>query len=252
MKLGGTLIVRNAMNYDFCVEATVRSLAPVCDELVVIDGTSDDGTWELLNKVVPDCARGLWTLTQHEWKPSPMGEWLSALTNRAREMLHTDAHLNIQADEVLHEDDYPLIQQLAATGSTYTLERLNFWHDHRHILPPNEKVGSTIVRLAPVSLPCIGDAQGFEHSRGWKRSKARIFHYGFIRDPQKLAAKARPMQQAFFGSVDPVWDDVEKRGKEALIDPSNPTCVPINRLVPYSGTHPAAAHEWLKSHGYDL
>lgn len=252
MTLGGTLIVRNALEYDFCVEAAVRSLAGVCDEIVVLDGQSDDGTWELLHRVVPKCARGLWTLTQADWNPSPMGEWLSQLTNRAREMLHTNAHVNLQADEVFHEDDYPLIRQMAESGDIFALERLNFWYDHQHTLPPHEKVGSTIVRLAPVSLPCIGDAQGLEHRRGWKKSKARIFHYGFIRDPKKLAAKARPMQQAFFGSADPVWDDVEKRGREALVDPSNPTCVPVNRLVPYLGTHPGVAGAWLKEHGYDL
>jgi hypothetical protein len=250
MNLGGTLIVRNAIEFDFCVEAAVRSLLGVCDQVVVVDGYSDDGTWEWLSEFQPNVTK--LAVHQEDWNPSPLGTWLADLTNKARLRLTTPMQLNLQADECLSEEDYPLIRHLASTGQTYTLERLNFWLDHRHILPPNEKVGSTIVRLAPTSLPCVGDAQGLEHTRGWTRSQAHIFHYGFIRDPRKLAAKARPMQQAFFNTTDPIWDAVEREGLGALGDARHATAVARERLTPYHGTHPKVAHGWLREHGYNV
>lgn len=248
--LGGTLIVRNAIAFDYCVEEALRSLFPVCDELVVVDGYSDDGTWELLNHVVPEFPK-LWTLTQRDWKPSPLGTWLADLTNEARSLLHTDMHLNLQADEVLHEADYPVIRACAEGRRPWRLNRLNFWLDAQHLLPPEEKVGSRIVRLAPVQVPCIGDAQGFR-TEGAADCDARIYHYGFLRDAKKLAAKARPMLTAFFGAPDPIFDAVEARGLEALGDATFPTAVPRERLLPFESTHPSAAQAWLRRHGYTL
>jgi glycosyltransferase involved in cell wall biosynthesis len=250
MTLGGTLIVRNGIEFDYCTKAAVTSLLGVCDKVVVVDGQSTDGTYEML-RVMASIDKRL-TVLQREWKPCSMGTWLADLTNEARKALNTDMHINVQADEVLFEQDYPLIRKLASTGKIYTVERLNFWHDHRHLLPPDEKVGSTIVRLAPQSLPCVGDAQGLAHEQGWERSQIRLAHYGFIRDPYKLAAKSRPMQQAFFNTTDPVWEDVDKRGKVALIDPANPTCVAIDKLHHYAGSHPKAAHSWLLNHFYKI
>lgn len=251
MTLGGTLIVRNAIAFDYPLEAAVKSLLGVCDQVIVLDGYSDDnGTWVLLEKLARENRR--LALMRKEWNPTPMGTWLATLTNVAREALGARMHLNLQADEVLHENDYDLIRELASTGKTWTLERLNFWLDNKHVLPPEEKVGQTIVRLAPTGLPCVGDAQGLEHAHGWERSSARIFHYGFIRDAKKLVAKSRPMQQAFFGTQDSIWDAVEVEGIKALGDERHATAVPKSRLIHFQGKHPNVAREWLWAHGYSL
>jgi hypothetical protein len=250
MTLGGTLIIRNGIAYDFCFQAAVRSLLGVCDEVVVVDGFSDDGTHEALQQMAHGEPR--LRVLQRAWLPTPLGTWLSDLTNQARTHLTTGMHINLQADEVLHENDYKLLRELANTGRVWTLERLNFWLNARHLLPPNEKVGSTIVRLAPTTLPCVGDAQGLAHEQGWERSAARIFHYGFIRHAKALVAKARPMQQAFFGTQDSIWDEVERVGLKALGDTKHATAVPRSRLVPFVGKHPEMAREWLWQHGYAL
>lgn len=253
MTLGGTLIVHNATEFDFCVEAAVRSLCGVCDTVLVLNAGSTDNTRDILAEL-------LFNRTDHcdykfagvDWEPNSMGAWLADLTNMARSTLHTDMHLNLQADEVLHEADYPLIRKLAQTGETLTFERLNFWLDHKHILPPHTKVGSTIVRLAPTHIPSVGDAQGLDPSNGWKRSTARIYHYGFIRDPRKWASKSREMQQAFFNTVDPIVDAVEADGISAMGNADYPTAVPMEQLVRYDGRHPIVAHGWLRNHGYEV
>ena len=252
--IGGTLIIRNAVAYDYCIEAALYSLLGVCDEVVVVDGESDDGTWEWL-QAYPHWLKNQrgydLILCQRPWKPSPLGTWLADLTNEARKQLTTNMHLNLQADEVLHEADYPVIRACAEARRSWRLNRLNFWLDPQHMLRPEVKVGSRIVRLAPTSVPCIGDAQGLQPS-GATDCDARIYHYGFLRNPQKLAAKARPMLKAFFNLADPIFDAVEQRGLEALGDATFATAVPREQLLPYTGTHPKVAHGWLREHGFTV
>jgi hypothetical protein len=248
MRLGGTLIVRDACRLDYSVEAAVRSLVGCCDEVVVIDGRSEDGTWDLLRRI-----KSLkLTLYQRDWTPNRDGRWLAELTNEARSLLRkSEMHLNLQADEVLPEWQYGYLRDLAKTGKKYTMERLNFWLDPWHLLPPEEKVGQTIVRLAPVNVPSMGDAQSLEHT-GAVRSDLLMFHYGFIRDAKKLALKGRELQQAFFGTQDVIWDVVEREGLAALGDSRHATAVRCEALVPYRGNHPLLVVPWLREKGFRL
>ncbi len=48
VKISGFTIVRNAIKLDFPVEASIRSILPVCDEVVVNVGRSEDETLELV------------------------------------------------------------------------------------------------------------------------------------------------------------------------------------------------------------
>lgn len=249
--IGGTLIVHNAVEFDYCVEAALDSLIALCDQVVIVDGTSTDCTYKWLEAKYGERQRCPITLVQRPWVPSPLGTWLADLTNEARKLLTTEVQINLQADEVLHEADYPIIRACAEARRPCRLNRLNFWLDPQSMLRPEVKVGSRITRLAPVQVPCVGDAQELRPA-GAIDCDARIFHYGFLRNPQKLAAKAKPMLKAFFNLADPIFDAVEQRGLEALGDASFATAVPREQLLPYTGTHPAVAHEWLRAHGYKV
>ena len=45
-ELGGTMILHNPFKYDYCVKEALYSLLQVCDQVVVVDAESDDGTAE--------------------------------------------------------------------------------------------------------------------------------------------------------------------------------------------------------------
>jgi hypothetical protein len=51
VKVSGFTIVRNAIKLDFPVEASIRSILPVCDEVVVNVGRSEDATLELVRSI---------------------------------------------------------------------------------------------------------------------------------------------------------------------------------------------------------
>jgi hypothetical protein len=51
VKVSGFTIVRNALKLDFPVEASIRSILPLCDEVVVNVGRSVDETLELVGSI---------------------------------------------------------------------------------------------------------------------------------------------------------------------------------------------------------
>src|SRR5208282_5743966 len=108
--LGGSIFVRNAIKYDYCVEASILSILPVCDPVVVLDCQSDDGTTELLRDLASKHPQI--QLTENVlWECAPNYQRLSMLANQAIAKLNTDWHFMIQADEVLHENSIPYIRQ---------------------------------------------------------------------------------------------------------------------------------------------
>jgi hypothetical protein len=252
LTLGGTMIVHNAIERDYCVTEAVQSLCGLCDQVVILDASSTDGTLAELSNLNTSQHCQYRVISGYPWQPNGNGAWLADLTNKARATLDTMMHVNLQADEVLHEEDYSLIRKMSDTGGVYTLERLNFWGDNKHLLPTGEKVGTHIVRLAPTNVPSVGDAQALEWSPGCVKSRARIFHYGFIRSANGFVAKSIDMMSNWGFGLDPILEGVERNGMEALLDPKYATAVTRSRLSEYTGGHPLIAHNWLKKRGYTV
>ena len=49
MKISGFTIIPNAINYDFPVVESIKSVLPIVDEFVIALGNSDDKTDELIS-----------------------------------------------------------------------------------------------------------------------------------------------------------------------------------------------------------
>lgn len=249
MSFGGTMIVHDAVRLDYCVDIALRSLAQICDEVIVVEAESTDHTRDILDAVKHDYDQI--TIISMPWTPSRNGEWLSALTNEARMRLKSDTHISLQADEVLDISERALIRNLEP-GRGYMLRRLNFWFDHKHLLPANRVCSSWVVRIAPQAWPSYGDAEGLLPCGPTGICNAHIYHYGFLRHAKPLASKIRECTESFFGVIDPIHLDVENRGAEALIDPKHNTAVTMKELAPFTGSHPDITHQWLSDRGFKL
>ena len=53
MKVIGFTFIRNAIKYDYPVEAAIRSILPLCDEMIVNVGNSEDATENLILEIDP-------------------------------------------------------------------------------------------------------------------------------------------------------------------------------------------------------
>ncbi len=51
MTVAGFTFIRNALTYDYPIEAAIRSILPVCDFVVVAVGKSEDATLELIQSI---------------------------------------------------------------------------------------------------------------------------------------------------------------------------------------------------------
>ena len=51
MFVSGFTIVRNAVKYDYPVVASIQSLLPLCDEVIVLIGNSEDETEQLIQSI---------------------------------------------------------------------------------------------------------------------------------------------------------------------------------------------------------
>jgi hypothetical protein len=189
----------------------------------------------------------------YKWT-NPKGDidfWTSWL-NYARIHLHTDWHLQLDADEVLHEDSYPVIKEFVKHGERSAIcTRHNFWLDHRHTIPDGVCIGKQVYRLAPQRLWMPSDSPnplGREICGMTSPSGIEIFHYGCLRKKTAFFEKARLIQNYFFNNYDVRLDVADKVSGNWMSAP----CMSEwnHRLDLFTGTHPVVMKDWLLERGY--
>lgn len=256
--IGGCVCIRNGTAYDFCWQEAVRSLLPVCDEVVVCEAQSTDDTRQILNE---------WAKTEPKIKvceyawPDPKGDidfWVKWL-NFGREHLRSHYHFQLDADEVLHENSYDELRRGAEKPDTVLMcDRFNFYKDAQHLIPPGHCCSHKVNRFAPAHYFMSSDGQ---HETPVNRQGAilghlaapstiQICHYGFLRYPKAFFDKARALQGAFFNSYDERLARAEPEGDEWMTRIQGVDW--IDHLTPFTGTHPEIIKPWLAERGYHV
>ena len=248
MNLSGFLIVRNATKLDFPVEASLRSILPLCEEVVVNVGRSEDDTRDRIEALADSRIRILDT----EWDFSRGESVLRDETTRAMRACRHSWGLCIQADEVLHEAGHAELAETIRTAATDPhIEGVVVRYRHIFGSPGMEAVNRRwyrgevrVVRLDPaVGVHPYRDAQGFRVGAGDRRVRARLsraemFHYGWLRSAAALRARGEVDRALYPGRwVPPVEQAAVLRW--------------FPGLRPFHGTHPRAAAEWVKARGDD-
>jgi hypothetical protein len=248
MKVSGFTIVRNAERLDFPVEASIRSILPICDEVVVNVGRSEDRTLELIRAIDDPKLRILET----EWDFARGEALLREETLRAMRACRHPWGICIQADEVLHEAGAPNLR--AAVEDAARDPRIEgIVVRYRHIFgdPGTEAVNRRwyrrevrAVRLDPdVGIAPYRDAQGFRVGPNERKVRARLadtemFHYGWLRSASALQARGEVDRHLYPGRWVPPT-------REAAVLRWFPG------LRPFTGTHPAVVRAWVKARAVD-
>jgi hypothetical protein len=240
VKVSGFTIVRNAIKLDFPVEASIRSILPVCDEVVVNVGRSEDATLDLVRSIADPRIRILET----EWDMSRRNTVLGHETLRAMRACAHPWGIYIQADEVLHERG---AEALAAAIQRYDgdprvegllVRYLHFYGGFDTIATHRRWYRREVraVRLDPTLdiLPYQG-AQGFRVGPGHRKIRARLtdaemFHYGWARPAQALREKRE------LGKTMYPWRTADER---------QPLLAWVPGIQSFRGTHPAVARAWI-------
>jgi hypothetical protein len=246
VKVSGFTIIRNAVRLDFPVEASIRSILPICDEVVVNVGRSDDETLDLVRAIADPKIR----IIETEWDMTRRNTVLGLETHRAMRACTHPWGVYIQADEVLHErgaDDLAaaiedadpdrrieglLVRYVHFYGGFETVATHRRWY-RREV---------RVVRLAPeLDVRPYQGAQGFRVGPGHRRIRARLtnaemFHYGWARPAQALREK-RDLGRTMYP-----WRNA---------DVSLPLLAWMPGLKRFKGTHPEVARRWIEGRHYD-
>ena len=210
MRISGVSLVKDAVRLDFPLLESLRSILPLCDELIVNVGPSDDGTRALVERLAEPRLR----IVDGEWSPGQGGGVLAVETQRALAAATGDWAIYIQADEVLHEDGIPALRQaLAAADPDTNVEGLLV--DFLHFYGNTDRIGRgrawyrrevRAIRLG-ADVRSHGDAQGFRVGPEGRKIRARRsgatwYHYGWARSLPVLGAKREADQALHSGGQD--------------------------------------------------
>jgi glycosyltransferase involved in cell wall biosynthesis len=240
MRVIGCTLVANAITLDFPIVEAIRSILPLCDELIVNVGPSDDGTRALIAAIDDPRIR----IIEGTWDRSLGSAVLAVETQRCLDAAQGDWAVYIQADEIadpagltqlraamLQAESEPAIEGLLVDfvhfyGSTDWVARSRSWY-RREV---------RVVRLGR-NVRSAGDAQGFRVGAAGRRINARRtgvrwFHYGWARPLVALRAKRDADNQLFY----------QGDGRRAAVAAQLPWDVGLAR---FSGEHPELMRQWI-------
>jgi glycosyltransferase involved in cell wall biosynthesis len=248
MKVCGFSFVRNGVKFDYPFEEAIRSILPLCDEVIVAVGKSEDNTLERVKAIDPKVkvVETIWNETLREG-----GRVLACETDKAFQAIPDDYDwaFYIQGDEVIHEHYLPAIRK-AMEDNLANKEVDGLLFNYTHFFGSYEFVGLTYswyrreVRIVrnKKNIFSYRDAQGFRKNSNEKLNvkliDATVFHYGYVKEPVALQLKQVSMVKHYH---DDTWIQNFFQSKESYQYEGVPE--PVKR---FEGTHPAVMKERIE------
>lgn len=249
--ISGYTVTRDCISNDYCFEECILSMIPFCDEVVVGDAMSTDGTrerLELLSKEtgkirIVDCERRENIFDEKDF----ICKWV----NYVRERLMFDYQFYLDADEVASPNIGNALLRGEKGGNSLWFSRLNFIKDTETLIPVGRVCADRVIRAGPTTMFMPMDCPGL-HPREveWATNPAEsgevIFHYGFLREKSAYYRKCKFLHNALVGSHDNRLNVAEETG------------IPWTDLITFdvpcgkfSGKHPDIGSNWLRERGYN-
>ena len=248
MKVSCFTFIRNAIKFDYPITEAIKSILPICDEVIVAVGKSDDATLSLIQNIDPKIK-----IIETNWDEllKEGGEVLAVETNKAFHAVdaNSDWCFYIQGDEAIHEKyldavhaamqqykddkivDGLLFKYLHFYGSYDYVGNSNKWYRNEIRVIKNDK-----------SIYSYRDAQGFRKGNNEKLNvkaiDAYIYHYGWVREPHAMQAK--------FNSFGSLWrgDEWSAGAEKKFTGPFDYS--QIDSIEKFTGTHPQVLGDRIK------
>ena len=254
MKVSGFTFIRNAILLDYPIVASIQSILPLCNEVIVAVGNSDDDTLGLIQNIDPKVK-----IIQTTWDDSlrENGRVLAVETDKALAAIDpaADWAIYIQGDEVMHQDDHLHILK-AMTRFQHDQEVDGLLFDYLHFYGSYDYIGVSnnwYKKEIRIIKPGRGifsfrDAQGFRKSPDQKlkvaAANARVFHYGWVKDPRAMQRKQEHFHKLWH---DDAWLEKNIKVAEAFDYEDH-----IHELARFEGTHPQWIAERLSERNWNF
>lgn len=252
MFVSGFTIVRNAIRFDYPIVEAIKSILPLCDEVVVAVGKSEDETLQLIKSINDSKIKIIETIWDDSLREG--GKVLAAETNKAYDAISEKADwcFYIQGDEVMHEKYLPTIKsEMEKWKDDTRVEGLLFKYTHFYgsydFVGDSRKWYREEIRIVRKNkeIRSYKDAQGFRKSDNSKLVvqpiNAFVYHYGWVKPPAAMQAK----QESFHK----MWHD-DKWMKENIPAAKEFDYSQIDSLAKFAGTHPIVMQERVQKQNW--
>jgi hypothetical protein len=254
LKVSGFTFVRNAVKFDYPVLESITSVLPLCDEMIVAVGNSEDQTEALIGSIGTPKIKICHTVWDDALKKG--GQVLAVETNKALDQVASSADwcFYLQADEVIHENDYDVIASaMKKYRDDQRVEGLLF--KYLHFYGSYDYIGDSRqwyrreIRIIKNDhlIRSYRDGQGFrknDHKLNVKPIDAFVYHYGWVRHPQTQLQKHLRFEE-LYGSKR--FSDRELKKGTGFLDYSE-----TGSLEKFTGTHPAVMQQRIQSRNWNF
>jgi glycosyltransferase involved in cell wall biosynthesis len=253
MKVSGFTFVRNAIKFDYPIVEAIRSILPVCDELVVAVGNSDDDTLGLIRSIGDPKIKIIETVWDDSLREG--GAVLAVETNKALDAVspESDWCYYIQGDEVFHEKDLPVIKAAMekylhdAKTEGLVFEHINFYGTYDYLATARnwDKREVRVIRNDK-KIRSWKDAMSFRKNGEKLHCRyvpATIYHYGWVKHPKTQQLKRLEFEK--------LWHD-DNNVKERVEAGEVFDYSKIDSLELFKGTHPAVMKTRIDSVNWNL
>ena len=205
MKISGFTIIRNAIINDYPIREAITSILPLVNEMIVLVGDCTDDTVGHIKSINDDKIK----IHHSTWDPllKKGGKVLAVETDKAFKLIDPESTwaFYIQADEAVHEKDYPAILEACNKyKDDKKVEGLLFKYLHFYgtydYVGDSRKWYNKEVRIIKndKKISAYKDAQGFRKGRQKLKVKlinSFIYHYGWVKSPEQMKKKMLEVSQ---------------------------------------------------------
>lgn len=250
MKISGFTFIRNGNKLDYPYLEAIKSILPICDEVIVVVGDCEDGTRESIVALDEPKIRIIDTVWDETMREG--GKILAYQTNIAMDHITGDWGFYIQGDEVIHEKYLSTVRaEMQRHLNNPEVEGLLFGYQHFYgsyqYVGDSHKWYRREIRVIRNNkqIRSYLDAQGFRKDGEKLKVKlieAEIYHYGWVRDPRAQQLKNKTFNRYWHNDE---WID------QNITDANQYDYNLLESLKPFSGTQPAVMEERIKRMQWD-
>jgi glycosyltransferase involved in cell wall biosynthesis len=262
MVVSGFSYIRNGFTYQYPFLESIQSILPICDEFVIAVGDSNDGTREAIEALNNPKIKIIDTIWDEQMREG--GKIFAQQANIALNACTGDWLFHIQADELIHEKDLPVIQRaIQGVDSDSRVEGLlfdflNFYGSYNYLNGTRYQHKKEIrIFRNGLNVFSYRDSQGFRkypnqlaREQNYKGDKlwvqdigVPVYHYSYVRPPKEMNEKSKYFAQFWFNDSD--LNKIFGERKET-------NYYDIEKIDLFTGTHPAIMSEWIKQGNYEF